>query len=75
MSKKQTVALTFRLPVDVLEMLDELCGLSGVKRGELIVTLVVAEYDKYNGNPKLQELMRQMRDLKVALDDAVTSIK
>ncbi len=62
-SKKDTMQITFRAPTPIVEQLDELCRLSGVKRSEFIITCITSEYDKLNGNPKLKEIMEQFRSI------------
>lgn len=67
MAKVETTQLTFRLPVDVLEQLDELCKLTDAKRSEIIINLIISEYDRIQGNPKMKEIMQQMVELEQAL--------
>lgn len=62
-NKKDTLQITFRAPVDVVEQLDELCRLTGVKRGEFFINAVIAEYDKINGNPQLKKMLEQFRGI------------
>jgi hypothetical protein len=66
-AKVETTQLTFRLPVYVLDQLDELCKLTDSKRSEILINLIIAEYDRIQGNPKMKEIMQQMVDLEQAL--------
>lgn len=59
--KKDTVAVTFRCDVSVVNQLDELCKFMGVKRSEFLITAITSEYDRIQGNPKLKEIMEQIR--------------
>lgn len=59
--RKNTIAVTFRCDVKVAEQLDELCKIMGIKRSEFLITAITTEYDKMQGNPKLKEMMEQMR--------------
>lgn len=65
--RSDTVAITFRAPVSVIEQLDELCRLSGVKRGDFLINAITLEYDKVNGNPELKKLLEQMRGITIAM--------
>lgn len=60
-NKKDTQAITFRAPTEVVEQLDELCRMAGIKRSEFIIGCITSEHDKMNGNPKLKEIMEQFR--------------
>ena len=60
-NKKDTKQITFRAPTAVVNQLDELCRLSGVRRSQFIIACITSEYDKTNGNPKFKELMEQFR--------------
>ena len=60
-NKKDTQAITFRAPTEVVEQLDELCRMAGIKRSEFIIGCITCEHDKMNGNPKLKEIMEQFR--------------
>lgn len=62
--KKDTMQITFRAPKDVINQLDELCRILGVKRGEFIIVCITSEYDKINGDPKLKEILEQFRGIK-----------
>lgn len=62
-SKKDTQAITFRAPTDVIRQLDELCNLMGIKRSEFIVTAITSEYDKLHGNPQMKQMMEQLRQI------------
>ena len=60
MATKQTA---FRFSDEVLEKMDFLCSLTGNTRTSLLVSMVCTEYDKYQGNPELQKLIAQMKDM------------
>lgn len=62
-SKKDTQAITFRAPSDVVRQLDELCNMMGIKRSEFIVTAITSEYDKLHGNPQMKQMMEQLRQI------------
>lgn len=59
--RKDTIPVTFRCPVEVVEQLDELCRVAGCKRSEFFITSITSEYDKLNGNPKLKAIMEQFK--------------
>lgn len=63
MPKKNTTAITFRCDVSVADMLDEICRLSGMKRGEFLISVITSQYDKINGNPQLKHMLDQMREI------------
>ena len=58
-----TKSTGFRFSDDVLEKMDFLCSLTGNTRTSLLVSMVCTEYDKYQGNPELQKLIAQMKDM------------
>lgn len=60
MATKQTA---FRFSDEVLEKMDFLCSLTGNTRTSLLASMVCTEYDKYQGNPELQKLIAQMKDM------------
>ena len=64
-SKKpyDTVGVTFRAPTEVVRQLDELCAMSGIKRSELFINAICAEYEKVNGNPQLKKMLEQMKQI------------
>ena len=59
----ETVGVTVRMPVDVVEKLDILCKASGIKRSQYIINMIVTDYDTVNGNPELKELLATMKSL------------
>lgn len=59
----ETVGVTVRMPVDVVEKLDILCKVSGIKRSQYIINMIVTDYDTFNGNPELKELLATMKSL------------
>ena len=58
-----TKSTGFRFSDDVLEKMDFLCSLTGNTRTSLLASMVCTEYDKYQGNPELQKLIAQMKDM------------
>ena len=60
MATKQTA---FRFSDEVLEKMDFLCTVTGDTRTSLLASMVCSEYDKYQGNPELQKLIAQMKDI------------
>ena len=60
MASKQT---GFRFSDEVLEKMDFLCCLTGNTRTSLLASMVCAEYDRFHGNPELQRLLAQMKDM------------
>ena len=58
-----TKSTGFRFSDDVLEKMDFLCSLTGNTRTSLLASMVCTEYDKYQGNPELQKLIAQMKDI------------
>ena len=58
-----TKSTGFRFSDDVLEKMDFLCSLTGNTRTSLLASMVCAEYDRYQGNPELQRLLAQMKDM------------
>lgn len=60
---KETAQVTFRLPVSVLEKLDFLCKSFGMKRSEVIISSINAEYDKICGSPELREMLDKFLEL------------
>lgn len=66
MAKKldvKTVQITFRAPAPVVEQLDELCRMTGMKRSDFFINAVTSEYDRVQGNPQLKKMMEQMRQI------------
>lgn len=61
--KKNTIAVTFRCDVAVADQLDELCRMMGIKRSEFLITAITSEYDKLQGNPKMKEMLEQMKHI------------
>lgn len=59
--KKNTIAVTFRCDVAVADQLDEICRMMGIKRSEFLITAITSEYDKLQGNPKMKEMLDQMK--------------
>jgi len=60
MATKQTA---FRFSDEVLDKMDFLCTITGENRTSLLSFMVCAEYDRYQGNPELQKLLSQMKDM------------
>ena len=61
--KKNTIAVTFRCDVAVADQLDEICRMMGIKRSEFLITAITSEYDKLQGNPKMKEMVDQMKKI------------
>lgn len=61
--KKNTIAVTFRCDVAVADQLDEICRMMGIKRSEFLITAITSEYDKLQGNPKMKEMLGQMKKI------------
>lgn len=61
--KKNTIPVTFRCDVDVVEKLDEICKLSGIKRGDFLINSILAEYDRLQGNPQMRKMLEQLREI------------
>ena len=61
---KQTA---FRMSLDTIERLDFLCSMLNVNRTEFVVSMIHREYDNYVGNPELQKVLAQMKDLESQL--------
>lgn len=61
--KKNTIAVTFRCDVAVADQLDEFCRMMGIKRSEFLITAITSEYDKLQGNPKMKEMLDQMKKI------------
>lgn len=53
----------FRLTPEAIEALDILCTAYGQSQGALLSSMLVAEADKLNGNPKLMALVNQFREI------------
>ena len=58
-----TKSTGFRFSDDVLAKMDFLCSVTGDTRTSLLASMVCAEYDRYQGNPELQKLISQMKDM------------
>lgn len=61
--KKNTIAVTFRCDVAVADQLDEICRMMGIKRSEFLITAITSEYDKLQGNPKMKEMLDQLKKI------------
>lgn len=61
--KKNTIAVTFRCDFAVADQLDEICRMMGIKRSEFLITAITSEYDKLQGNPKMKEMLEQMKQI------------
>lgn len=68
--KQEVKQLSFRMPLSYFDMLDELCKVSGMSRGQYLMSSIEADYEKMEGNPKAKELLEQMK----ALTDLAKSI-
>lgn len=58
MPRKQSVV---RLTEEQDKMLDELSNLTNQSRNDVITALIIAEYDKINGNPEAKKLFEQFK--------------
>lgn len=58
-----TVAITVRMPVDVVEKLDVLCKIGGMKRSQYIINTINTDYDQVQGSPEAKELLKTMKEL------------
>lgn len=67
--KKNTIAVTFRCDLSVVDQLDEICKLSGIKRSEFLIGAITAEYDRLQGNPKMKEMLEQLRAISVTMKE------
>lgn len=65
--KKNTIAVTFRCDVAVADQLDEICRMMGIKRSEFLITAITSEYDRLQGNPKMKEMLEQMKQIADAM--------
>lgn len=63
----------FRFTDDILAKIDFLCSVTGDNRTSLLTSMVCAEYDRYQGNPELQKLIRQMQDMKIQMETMLGS--
>ena len=63
MKRKNTIGVTFRCDVAVSEQLDEICRMMGIKRSEFLITAITSEYDRLQGNPKMKEMLEQMKQI------------
>lgn len=61
-------ACNFRFAPEVVEHLDELCKTFDTSRTAFLSSMIEREYDSYQGNPELQELLSQMQDMKKQLE-------
>lgn len=55
--------LMFRVTAEQRKMIEELALLSNQSINDVLIGLVVGEYDKIKGNPAVLELMEQMRNI------------
>ena len=65
----KTVGLRFR--PEVVAHLDTLCEVAGLTRTEYLSAAIEADYDKYQGNPKMKALLEQMQTMKRQMLDLV----
>ena len=62
-NKKDTMQITFRAQTDIVNQLDELCRMMGIKRSEFLISAITSEYDKMQGNPKLKDMLEQFKQI------------
>ena len=67
--------ISFRMSKDVVSKLDELCSIYNMSRRQVIETLIVGEYDKYQGNPKVKEIAEQVKILSDKIKEFASSGK
>lgn len=61
--KKNTIAVTFRCDVAVVEKLDELCQVMGIKRSEFLISAITSQYDSLQGNPEMKKMLEQFKQI------------
>lgn len=62
-NKSDTMPLSIRMPVDVIEKLDVLCKIGGVKRSQYIINAIITDYDAVQGNPEARKLLETIKEL------------
>lgn len=67
--QEPTNSITFRLPVSVIEQLDKICDMYGLTRRDFFYNAITTEYDKLQGNPKLQDIIFQMKELSLKMKE------
>ena len=67
--------ISVRMSKDVVSKLDELCSIYNMSRRQVIETLIVGEYDKYQGNPKVKEISEQVKILSDKIKEFASSGK
>lgn len=60
MARKQ---VAFRVTDEQDRMLEELARITQKTRNDVIVDLIVGEYDRINGNPELKKLIEKMNEV------------
>lgn len=58
-----TIAITVRMPVDVVKKLDVLCKIGDMKRSQYIINTINTDYDQVQGSPEAKELLQTMKEL------------
>lgn len=66
MPRKQ---VNFRVTEDQDKKLDEIATAMGVPRNEVLVGMIEAEHERIMGNPKLLQIIEQMKQLKEQLEN------
>ena len=62
-----TPVSSFRLSTQTLDQLDFLCTVTGNSRASLISSMIALEYDRYQGNPELQKIISEMKQMEAQL--------
>lgn len=61
--------VTFRIPDDDLQKLDELVALAGLSsRSALVLTLIRLEHDRVQGSPELKKILEQLRAVRSQIE-------
>ena len=63
-----TKSTAFRFPDDVLEKLDCLADMQGVSRTEYLISSIVVEYDRVQGNPELMKAFENLKAMQSQLN-------
>lgn len=59
----ETIGVTIRMPLDVVDKLDTLCKIGGMKRSQYIINTIITDYDQVQGNPEAKKLLQTMKEL------------
>ena len=64
-SNKNTVAITFRCDVTVVEQLDLLCRILGIKRSEFFISAITSEYSNLQDISELKDMLEEFNKMRV----------